>query len=133
MKNIIDKLAWIQIDGSRVLVTRSKGKDKWYIPGGKREEGESDRQALVREVREELGVALDPTSIQFYGTFEAPAHGKPEGVMVKMTCYTAQFEGTLTASAEVAEYAYFGYQDKEMTAPVDHLILDDLKQKRRID
>jgi hypothetical protein len=38
----IDKLAWIHIVDRQILSTRSKGKDTYYIPGGKREGDESD-------------------------------------------------------------------------------------------
>lgn len=31
----IDKLAFIDVKDHHVLVTLSKGKDVWYIPGGK--------------------------------------------------------------------------------------------------
>jgi hypothetical protein len=34
---IIDKLAWIHIVDGRILVTRTEGREKYYIPGGKRE------------------------------------------------------------------------------------------------
>lgn len=48
---------------SRFLVQqRLPGKSRallWEFPGGKVEPGESDAQALVRECREELGVALE--------------------------------------------------------------------------
>src|SRR5579872_5295095 len=100
-KSYIDKLAFIEIRDRRVLETCSFGKDKWYIPGGKRESGETDEQALIREMKEELLVDLMPETIKHFGTYEAQAHGKPEGTMVRMTCYTAQYKGELSPSAEV--------------------------------
>ncbi|HEX2507196.1 MAG TPA: NUDIX domain-containing protein, partial [Miltoncostaeaceae bacterium] len=49
--------------GGRILVSqRGPGvgqSGRWEFPGGKREAGESDRAALVRELREELGVDVD--------------------------------------------------------------------------
>src|SRR5215469_12222463 len=92
---IIDKLAWIYIKKRKILSTRSKGKNAWYIPGGKREQGESDQEALIREVKEELSVDLLTDTITYLGKFKAQAHGKPEGVFVQMTCYTADYQGKL--------------------------------------
>lgn len=55
---IIDKLAYLHLQNGKILSTRSKGKDTYYIPGGKREAGESDHAALIREIKEELSVDL---------------------------------------------------------------------------
>ncbi len=132
-KTYIDKLAFLEIRDRRVLETKSRGKDTWYIPGGKREPGESDEQALVREVREELAVEIDPASITHYGTFEAQAHGKPEGTVVRMTCYQARYSGELRPSAEVEYLDWFDYSKRDMVSPVDQLIFDDLKAKNLID
>jgi 8-oxo-dGTP diphosphatase len=48
------------IQDSKLLVCQRKRGDsnalKWEFPGGKVEEGESAAEALVRELREELGV-----------------------------------------------------------------------------
>lgn len=131
-KSHIDKLAFIEISNKKLLVTLSKGKDVWYIPGGKRETGESDLDALIREIKEELSVFLISETIRLFGVFEAQAHGKPEGVMVRMTCYTGSYKGSLTPAAEIEKIEYFGYSKKEMCSQVDGLIFDDLKTKKLI-
>ncbi len=71
----IDKLAWIELSDKTILLTKSYGKDVFYIPGGKRDAGETDEQALLREIREELTVSLDEETLQYIGTFEAPLLG----------------------------------------------------------
>lgn len=128
-KDYIDKLAYIYLKDGKVLSTLSKGKDTWYIPGGKREGNETDYQALMREVEEELTVKLRPETIKHYGTFEAQAHGKPEGTVVRMTCYEAEFDGELRPSSEIERMAFVDYAWKENSSPVDGLIFDDLKRK----
>ncbi|MDB5179223.1 MAG: mismatch repair protein MutT [Patescibacteria group bacterium] len=129
MPSYIDKLAYIHLKDGKILGTVSKGKDTWYIPGGKREAGESDQDALIREVQEELTVGLVPESIKHYGTFEAQAHGKAEGRIVRMTCYTADYHGTLTPSSEIEKLDFLSYSQIELTSPVDHLIFEDLHAK----
>jgi ADP-ribose pyrophosphatase YjhB (NUDIX family) len=122
----IDKLAWIRLEGGKILSTRSRGKDVYYIPGGKREPGETDLQALAREVREELDVAIASGSARYAGTFQAQAHGHAVGVPVRMTCYTADYQGTLTPSSEIDEFAWLTYADRDRVSPVDQLIFDHL-------
>ncbi len=129
----IDKLAFIDIRDRKLLSTLSRGKDTWYIPGGKRNGDETDRDALMREVKEELSVDIDPDSITYFGTFEAAAHGKPEGTVVRMTCYMAEYTGTLAAASEVERLEYVTYGWKEKSSPVDGLIFDDLYARGLID
>lgn len=128
-KTFIDKLAYIFLKDKKILVTLSKGKDTWYIPGGKRESGESDQEALIREIKEELTVDLIPATIQKYGVFEAQAHGKPEGTVVRMTCYQADYNGVLQAHSEIEKIAFFDYSQRDLCSAVDHLIFDDLHGK----
>jgi 8-oxo-dGTP diphosphatase len=101
--SFIDKLALVLVRDRKQLVARTAGKTAFFTPGGKREAGESDVQALVRECKEELTVDLAAETIKPYGVFQAQAFGKPEGTMVRMTCYTADFAGTLTANEEIEE------------------------------
>ena len=126
---MIDKIAWIYIKNNKILSTLSKGKDKYYIPGGKREEFENDIETLTREIQEELSVNLDLNTLKYYGTFKAQAHGKDEGVVVKMSCYTADYTGTLKVDSEIAEIVWLEYKDLDKISPVDQLIFKDLHKK----
>jgi 8-oxo-dGTP diphosphatase len=126
---LIDKIAWIRTDGGAVLSTRSRGKDAYYFPGGKREAGETDLETLVREIREELSVAIQPGTARHLGTFEAQAHGHATGVTVRMTCYTASFEGSLAPDNEIEEMVWLTYADRDRVSPVDQLILDHLRDE----
>ncbi|MBO2462423.1 NUDIX hydrolase [Actinomadura violacea] len=128
----IDKIAWILLDGGRILSTRSRGKDVYYLPGGKREAGESDAQTLAREVKEELTVDVLPETAAHLGTWEAQAHGHAGGVTVRMTCYTAEHTGTPAPSSEIEEVAWLGYADRDRVSPVDQLIFDDLHAAGRL-
>jgi 8-oxo-dGTP pyrophosphatase MutT (NUDIX family) len=86
--DIIDKIAWLHIQDGEILSARSAGKDTYYLPVGKCEPGESDLETLVREIHEELSVT---DSAAHAGTSHAQAHGHPDGTVVRMTCYTADY------------------------------------------
>lgn len=132
-RQYIDKLAWIHIKDRKILSTRSTNKDTYYIPGGKRDGEESDQQALLREIKEELSVDLLLETIKYVGTFEAQAHGKPEGTIVRMTCYESDFAGELKADNEIDEIVWLTHEGREKSSPVDKIILDWLKEKDLID
>lgn len=51
------------IDGDRVLLVRKTYGDRWDIPGGYVDHGESPAAACRREVREELGLDRPPTRL----------------------------------------------------------------------
>ncbi|MDE1460963.1 NUDIX hydrolase [Spartinivicinus poritis] len=128
----IDKLAWIFIKDKKILGTRSKGKDTYYIPGGKREVGETDQAALIREIKEELSIELKPETLEYIATFKAQAHGRSEGTQVKMTCYLAEFSGEIRAHAEIEEVKWLGHQDKQNCSLVSSKIMEWLYSKGHI-
>lgn len=126
---MIDKIAFLYLVDGKLLSTRSKGKDTYYIPGGKRESNESDIETLIREVKEELTVDIHPETVKRYGSFEAQAHGKAEGVIVRMTCYTADFTGSIEAASEIEEFRWLTTANMDIVSPVDILIFADLHSK----
>ncbi|MBP3501993.1 MAG: NUDIX domain-containing protein [Clostridia bacterium] len=126
----IDKIAFIYLKDGKILSTLSKGKDTYYIPGGKREGNETDEQTLIRECKEELTIDIRKETIKYYGTFEAQAHGKAEGILVRMTCYMAEFEGELKPDSEIQEILWLDYSNLNVKiSPVDQLIFKDLYKK----
>jgi 8-oxo-dGTP diphosphatase len=55
--------AVIRDDRGRMLLIKrghEPGLGRWSLPGGRVEPGESDAQALIRELREETGLAVAP-------------------------------------------------------------------------
>lgn len=114
MSKVIDKLAWVFIRDGKLLTVRSKGKELFYLPGGKRETGESDEQALIREIKEELSVDLVANTIKYVETFTAQADGKDQGVSVKLTCYLSEYSGELQPDAEIEELKFVDGRDESI-------------------
>jgi len=71
-------------DGKVLVCRRGYGKNpdtdgRWEFPGGKLEEGETPREALVRELREELDIEVAPSRLiaiieHTYPTFTVQLH-----------------------------------------------------------
>jgi len=133
MTQTIDKLAWLHIENNRVLCVRSHGKETFYIPGGKRDPGENDQTALIREIQEELSVDLKPNTLSYFGTFSAQADGKPEGTLVQITCYKGQYSGELAIASEIAEMAWLNSADVNRCSVVVQHLFARLKQDGLID
>jgi uncharacterized protein (TIGR00730 family) len=119
----LDVLAWVEVRDGRLLTVRSAGKERFYLPGGKREPGESDPTALVREVGEELGVRLDPSTLRCETVLTDTADSFADGRRVRMVCYRAEHTGQPTPGAEIAELLWAGPADIDRLAPAARRIL----------
>jgi ADP-ribose pyrophosphatase YjhB (NUDIX family) len=65
-------VAAVIFDDDRVLLQRRDDTGRWGLPGGGVEPGESVRQAVIREVREETGLEVEP--IRLIGVYSDPIH-----------------------------------------------------------
>ncbi|MCB9679658.1 MAG: (deoxy)nucleoside triphosphate pyrophosphohydrolase [Alphaproteobacteria bacterium] len=72
--------------------------DRWELPGGKVEPGESDARALVREIREELGV-----DIEVGGHIGTSVHGR-----IELVAYVARLRAGVPRPTEHAEVRWVG-------------------------
>jgi len=87
--------------GRLLLIKRGHepGTGLWSLPGGRIEPGETDAEALVREMREETGLAVEPG--QLVGTVRRPAQ---DGDVLDIRDYAATVTGgTLHAGDDAAE------------------------------
>jgi 8-oxo-dGTP pyrophosphatase MutT (NUDIX family) len=62
----------LEYDGKIVLLRRQLHKasgNKWGLPAGKMDAGESTLQAILREVKEETGLTLPEASLKYFDSF----------------------------------------------------------------
>ena len=126
MSTTIHKVAWICLKDRKVLMAKSHGKALFYIPGGKVEAGETEHQALAREIEEEVSVQLIDKSIHPFKQFEAQADGKLEGTLVQISTYFAEYEGNLAAAAEIETLEWMDGKDSQRVSTISKLILSAL-------
>ncbi|GAA4939441.1 NUDIX domain-containing protein [Streptomonospora halophila] len=130
---VIDALAWVHVSGRRLLCVRTRGRSFYYLPGGKREPGESDGAAVAREAREEVGVALRTATLAPFAVVDEAADGYPEGTRVRLSCYTAEHTGEPAPAAEIADLAWLAHADRPLCAPAVRRVLDELQGRGEID
>jgi ADP-ribose pyrophosphatase YjhB (NUDIX family) len=64
--------AFVQDEHGRLLMIRRTDNDLYSIPGGAQDVGETIGQAVIREVKEETGIDVEPTDI--IGVYSDPKH-----------------------------------------------------------
>ena len=112
--------ALVLVRDRRLLMVTARGRDVLYLPGGKREAGETGEDALARETREEVGLELDPSSVRELTTVSTQAHGEPDGRLVHMTLYAAEPRADSpapTPSAEVGSLHWVTTADADRCPP----------------
>ncbi|WP_353808235.1 NUDIX hydrolase [Agromyces sp. SYSU T00194] len=85
----------------RVLMVTARGRDVWFMPGGKLDPGESGAEAAAREAREEVSLHLDPGALQELFEVATQAHGEPDGRLVRMRVFRAVTDASPEPAAEI--------------------------------
>ncbi len=116
-------LALFDKQGRVLLQQRPTGKHHgglWEFPGGKVESGEAPRLALVREIDEELGIALPPSCLA--PAFFAEEAGDPT---VVLNLYTAHLDTCDPEGRDGQAWGWYSLKDAAnlALAPMDRQLL----------
>ena len=109
--------------GRLLLIKRghAPGAGLWSLPGGRIEPGETDAEALVREMREETGLVIEAG--QLIGTARRPAQ---DGGILDIRDYAATVTGgTLRAGDDAADARWVAASELE-TLPVTEGLVETL-------
>ena len=99
----IYKAAGIIIVDRKLLFTRAEDMEVFIDPGGKIEQGETAKEALVRELKEELMIDVDENDLEEFAEYTAEA-ANHKGRTVHMQAFIVKkWQGEIKASAEVEE------------------------------
>ncbi|MEC4114795.1 NUDIX domain-containing protein [Myroides pelagicus] len=102
----------VVVDSGRLLLAYSNNKKAWYLPGGKIDTTENSREALIREIEEELGLIIAPDELTYLCPITAPAYGEKLNIMMRQDCYTYPLKGQVVqANNEIGAVKYFSYQE----------------------
>ena len=117
----MEKIAWVVIRDGRLLVARNQGREKFYLPGGRQEPGETDAQTLAREIAEELTAVIVESTMRHVATVTADRDGADGSV--HMTCYAADHHGKLVPASEIAEVAWVTGADLDQVSPAEQQVM----------
>jgi 8-oxo-dGTP diphosphatase len=113
--------AVIKDDQGRLLLIKrghAPGAGLWSLPGGRIEPGETDAEALVREMREETGLAVQTGRL--IGMVQRPGQG---GDVLDIRDYAATITGgTLHAGDDAAEARWVAERELESLPITEGLV-----------
>lgn len=101
----------IALKEGKVLLAYSNNKKAWYLPGGKIDSGETPREALCREIAEELNTVIDPSWLRYVGHITAPAWGEASHVVMEQACFRYDLGAAVKAGGEIGGLRYFDEAD----------------------
>ena len=127
MVHVVAALIW---DGGRFMICQRPAHKArgllWEFVGGKVEAGESPRQALQRECREELGIAVSPEDV-----FADLEHVYPD-LTIRLTLYNARIVSGTPQLLEHNDIRWITVEeiDQYDFCPADEEILRLLKKQK---
>ena len=94
---LVAACALVDADGRVLIAQRPADKTMaglWEFPGGKIDDGERPEQTLIRELKEELGIAVSEDCL---APLAFASHGYPDFHLLMPLYVCRRWEGTVTA------------------------------------
>jgi 8-oxo-dGTP diphosphatase len=117
----------------RVLMVTARGRDVYYMPGGKVDPGETAAQAAAREAFEEVSLEFAADDLEELFEVRTQAHGEPDGRMVHMRVFRAWTDDDPVPSAEVGAVHWTTAADADRCPPAGVEVLRRLASLGLID
>jgi 8-oxo-dGTP diphosphatase len=124
----------VLVKDNQVLLLQKPRRNWWVAPGGKMEHGETIREAVVREYREETGIYLKNPALKGVFTFVIQENDKVVSEWMMFSFLATDFAGE---NKEECEEGILEWHDKDAIAalpmaPGDYHIIDYLLQGNAI-
>lgn len=132
----IYKASGILIQNRSLLVTRSKGKETFFSPGGKLQEGETPIVAVMRELNEELSITVEERDLEPFGSFYAPAADDDTRLLHMEVFRVLRWAGEIRPSSEIEEICWVTSHVPEglrLGSIFAHEVIPRLKREGAID
>ncbi|ATH63520.1 NUDIX hydrolase [Staphylococcus pasteuri] len=103
----------------KILLVQVRHREKYYFPGGKIDEGETQLEALIRELKEELNLHLSETELSYIGTVVGKAYPQ-ENMLTELNGYRATTTinwDNIHTDNEITDIKWFDKDDVDMIAP----------------
>lgn len=132
---MIKKSAAIIIKNKSILYLRKRGFLFYILPGGKIEKGESEKQALEREIKEELSSRIK--ILDKIGVIEGKGFNKSLDKLekIKLHLYKVKLLDKIKLSGEIFDKTYLKYKNvhRYLLTPIGIQTIEFLHRKKLID